>query len=131
MTTLSRQRFLCRDSILCISSNSYVATPIIMSQHSFSASSASWCRDQSFHVTTASLFRLCCNIILYYLHFCRDRGLLPLSLTSCCNFVLDVVTWTFVFGMFCMLRFQYVMSQQHFSVCSMFSCRELVFLVAT
>ena len=62
---LSRQYFV-------HSSNSYVATSIIMSQHNFSAASASWCRDPSFHVVTASLFRLCCNIVLYYLHFCRD-----------------------------------------------------------
>ena len=54
------------------SSNSYVATSIIMSQHSFSAASASWCHDPSFHVMTTSLFKLCCNIVLYYQHFCRD-----------------------------------------------------------
>ena len=63
--------------------------------------------------------------------FCLNRGLLPLSLTSCCNFVLDVATWTFVFGMFFMSRPQYVMSRQHFSVCSIFSYRDLVFLVTT
>ena len=55
------------------SSNSYVATLIIMSQHSFGAASASWCRDPSFHVTTAPLFRLCCNTVLYYFHLCRDQ----------------------------------------------------------
>ena len=81
MKTLSRQYFV-------HSSNSYVATSIIMSQHSFSAASANWCRDPSFHVATTSLFRLCCNTVLYYLHFCRDRGWLPISLTSCCSFVL-------------------------------------------
>ena len=65
MITLSRQYFV-------HSSNSYVATSIIMLQHSFSAASASWCRDLIFHVVTTSLFRLCCNTVLYYLHFCRD-----------------------------------------------------------
>ena len=65
MMTISRH-------ILCIASNSYVTTSIIMSQHNFNAASASWCRDQSFHVTITSLFRLCCNIVLYYLHFCHD-----------------------------------------------------------
>ena len=73
-------------------SNSYVATSIIMPQHSFSAASISWCCDPSFHVAIASLFRLCCNFVLYYLvttqKVCHDRGLLPLSLTSCCSFVL-------------------------------------------
>ena len=54
------------------SSNIYVATSIIMPQHSFSAASASWCRDPSFNVATASLFRLCCNVVLYYLHFYRS-----------------------------------------------------------
>ena len=54
------------------SSISYVVASINMSQHSFSATSASWCRDPSFHVGTASLFRLCCNTVLYYPHFCRD-----------------------------------------------------------
>ena len=62
---LSRQYFV-------HSSNSSVATSITMSQLCFSATSASWCRDPSFYVATASLFRLCCNIVLYYLHFCRD-----------------------------------------------------------
>ena len=90
------------------SSNSYVATSIIMSQHSFSAASASWYRDLSFHVATASLFRLCCNTVLYYLHFCRDRGLLPLSLTSCCNFVL-------------MLRHDFLVLSI-FTVATQFSC---------
>ena len=76
------------------SSNSYVATSIIMSQHSFSAASASGCLDPSFHVAIASLFRSCCNTVLYYLHFFvtqkvyRDRVLLPLSLTSYRNFVM-------------------------------------------
>ena len=65
MITLSRQYFV-------HSSNSYVATSIIMWQHSFSAASASWCRDPSFHVATASLFRLCFNIVMNYLHFYRD-----------------------------------------------------------
>ena len=65
MITLSRQ-------YLVHSSNCYVATSIIMSQHNFSATYASWCHDPSFHVATASLFKLCCNIVLYYLHFCRD-----------------------------------------------------------
>ena len=166
-----------------------------MSHLSFSAAFASWCRDPSFHVATTSLFRLCCNTVLYYLHFycdleslsrqrlaateldfllqpcsnvttwllgvcqiftvvtqiscrnkitlcstysfcrdlvcyvvigllcicvetsvttqkvCRDGILPPLSLFPCCNFIFDVATWTFVLGMFCMLRPQYVMSR--------------------
>ena len=96
------------------SSNSYVATSITMLQHSFSAASASWCRDPSFYVATTSLFRLCCNIVLYYLHFycnpkfCRDRGLLPLSLTSCFSFIL-------------MLRHDFLMLSI-FAVATHFSC---------
>ena len=43
-----------------------------MSQHSFSADSSSGCSDPSFHVATTSLLRSCCNIVLYYHHFCRD-----------------------------------------------------------
>ena len=65
MKTLSQQSFLCCDNIWCIPQT-------IMSQHNFSAASTSWCRDPSFHVATTSLFRLCCNTVLYYLHFCRD-----------------------------------------------------------
>ena len=65
LITLSRQYFV-------HFSNSYVATSIIMSQHSFSAASVSYCCDPGFHVMTTSLFRLCCNIVLYYLHFYRD-----------------------------------------------------------
>ena len=53
------------------SSDSYVTTSIIISQHSFNAASESWCRDPSFHVATASQLRLCCNNVLYYLHFYR------------------------------------------------------------
>ena len=33
----------------------YVATSIPMLEHSFNAASASWCRDQSFHVATVML----------------------------------------------------------------------------
>ena len=93
MITLLQQNFLCRDSILCISSNNYVTTSIIMSQHSFSAASASWCRDPSFHVEATSLFRLCCKIILYYLHFCPDLFSCRdnISVLSCCNNVSHVV----------------------------------------
>ena len=98
MINLSQHSFLCRNSTLCIFSNSYVATSIIMSQRSFSAASASQCREQSFHVATASLSRLCCNTVLYYCHLGRDqkvyrnRVLLPLSLTSFCSFVFYVTT---------------------------------------
>ena len=58
---------------------------------------------------------------------CRDRVLPPLSLFPCCSFIFDVTTWTFVLGMFCTSRPQYVMSLRHFSVCSIFSYRDLVF----
>ena len=63
--TLSRQYFM-------HSSDSYVTTLIIMSQHSFNAASTSWCRYPSSYVATISLFRLCCNTVLYYLYFYRD-----------------------------------------------------------
>ena len=91
MITLSRQYFV-------HSSNSYVATSIIMSQHSFSAASASWCHDPSFHVATASLFTLCCNTVLYYLHFCRDleslsrQRLVATELDSLLQLCYDVAT---------------------------------------
>ena len=62
---------------------------------------------------------------------CRNRVLPPLSLFPCCSFIFYVATWTFVLGMFCMSRPQYVMSRRHFSACSIFSCHDLVFLVAT
>ena len=84
MITLSRQSFFCRDSILCISSNSYVIKSIIMSQHSFMAASSSWCLNQSFHVATVSLFRLCCNTVLYYLHFYRDPES-SIMIEACCH----------------------------------------------
>ena len=54
------------------SSNSYVATSIIMSQHSFSVASSSWCRDPSFLVATTFLFWFCCNTVLYYCHLGGD-----------------------------------------------------------
>ena len=92
MITLSRQYFV-------QSSNCYVATSIIMSQHSFSVAFASWCRDPSFHVATTSLFRLCCNTVLYYLHFCRDlkslsrQRLVATELDFLLQLCSDVVTW--------------------------------------
>ena len=81
------------------SSNSYVATSIIMSQHSFSATSASWCRDPSFHVAITSLFRLCYDIVLYYLHFCHNlqslsrQRLVATELDFLLQLCSDVVTW--------------------------------------
>ena len=81
------------------SSNSYVATSIIMSQHSFSATSASWFRDPSFHVAITSLSRLCCDIVLYYLHFCRDleslsrQRLVSTELDFLLQLCSDVATW--------------------------------------
>ena len=95
------------------SSNMYVATSIFMSQHSFNAASASWCRDQSFHVATVMLicfFKLMwlpcfsCHdsisvlVLVATLSFiivisvttqkvCCDRVLSPLSLFPCCSFI--------------------------------------------
>ena len=91
MITLSRQYFV-------HSSNNYVATSIIMSQHNFSAASASWCHDPSFHVVTTSLFRLCCNTVLYYLYFCHDleslsrQRLIAIELDFLLQLCFDVAT---------------------------------------
>ena len=68
----------------------------------------------SFHVATTSLFRLCCNTVLYYLQFCRDRGLFPLSLTSCCGFVM-------------MLRHDFLVLSI-FAVATQFSCHNKITL---
>ena len=67
-----------------------------------------------FSCRIASLFRLCCNIILYYLHLCRDKGLFPLSLTSCYNFVL-------------MFRHGFLMFSI-FAIATQFSCRDKTLL---
>ena len=95
-----------------------------MSQHSFNAASASWCRNPSFYVVIASLFKLCCNTILYYLHFCHDRGLLPLSLTSCCNLVLMLRHGFLVFV-------KYLLSRHDSSVFSLIVLSRSGFHVAT
>ena len=139
------------------SSNSYVATSIIMSQHSFSAAFVSWCRDSVFLVATMMLsyfFKLVWRpsfsyrdsisvLVLVATLSCiivisiatqkvyRDRVMSPLSLFPLLQLHFFIATWTFVFGMFCMSRPQYVMSRRHFSVCSIFSCCDLAFLVAT
>ena len=110
---LSRQYFV-------HSSNSYVTTLIIMSQHSFSAASASWCHDQSFHVMTASLFRLCCNIVLYYLHFYRD----PESLL---RHRLDATKLDFLLQLVLMLRYDFLVLSI-FAVATQFSCRDKALL---
>ena len=68
----------------------------------------------NFHVATTSLFRLCCNTVLYYLHLCRDRGLFPLSLTSCCSFVM-------------MLRHDFLVLSI-FAVATQFSCHNKITL---
>ena len=105
---LARQYFV-------YSLNSYVATSITMLQHNFSTTSASWCRDPSFHVVTSSLFRLCCNTVLYFMYFCHDpeslsrQRLVLLSLTSCCSLAL-------------MLRHDFLMLSI-FSIAIQFSCR--------
>ena len=90
-----------------------VVTSILMSQHNFSAASASWCRDQSFHVAIVMLicffklmsrpsFSCCDNIFVLVLvatlsciiaisvatqKVCRNRVLSPLSMFPCCNFI--------------------------------------------
>ena len=70
-----------------------------MSQHNFSATSVSWCHDLSFYVATASLFRLCCNTALYYLHFFHDpeslsrHRLVATELDFLSQLRSDVVTW--------------------------------------
>ena len=81
------------------SSNSYATTSIIMSQHSFSASFASLCRNPSFHVATISIFRLCCNTVLFYPHFCRDlkslsqQRLVSTKLDFLLQLHYDIATW--------------------------------------
>ena len=111
---LSRQYFV-------HSSDSYVITSIIMSQHNFSAASASWFHDPSFYVAIASLFRLCYNTYLYYLHFCRNpKSLLQQRLVATeLDFLLqpssDVATW--LLGV-C----------QIFAVVTQFSCRDTTLL---
>ena len=58
------------------SSNMYVAKSIPMSQHSFSAASVSWCRDQSFHVAKAFLLWFLLQHVLYYCHLgCDPKSL--------------------------------------------------------
>ena len=100
------------------SSNMNVATSILMSQHSFNAASASWCRDQSFHVAIVMLIyffilmsrpnfscrdnisvlvlvaTLSCIIFISIAtqKVCRDRVLSPLSLFPCCIFIFYVMT---------------------------------------
>ena len=117
MITLSRQYFV-------HSSNIYVATSIIMSQHSFSAASTSWCRDPSFHVAIASLFRLCCNTVLYYPHFCRDLESLSrqrhvaTELDCLSQLRFDVATWLLGVVNIC-CRDPVFMSRQDSSVSSL------------
>ena len=90
-----------------------VATSILMSQHSFSATSASWCRYPAFHVIIVMLIcffklmsrpsfscrdsisilvlvaTLSCIIVISVTtqKVCRDRVLSPLSMFPCCSFI--------------------------------------------
>ena len=97
---------------------------------SFSAAFVSWCRDPSFHVVTTSLFRLCFNIVLYHLHFCHDKGLLPLSLTSCCSFVLMLRHDFLVLSIFAIAT--WFSCRDKALLCSVYPfCRDLVCYVAT
>ena len=106
------------------SSNSYVATSITMSQHSFSAASTSWCRDPSFHVATRSLFRLCYNTVLYYLRFYRDpeslsrQRLVATELDFLLQPCSDVATWLLGVVNIC-FRNPVFMSRQDSSVFSL------------
>ena len=114
----SRQCFLGRDSDAELLLQIGVATQLFLSRQ---------------HFCYGYVATLYCIIVISIAtqKVCRDRVLPPLSLFPCCSFIFYVATWTFVLGMFCMSRPQYVMSRQHFSACSIFSCRDLIFLVAT
>ena len=67
-----------------------------------------------FSCRIASLFMLCCNTVLYYLHFYCEKGLLPLSLTSCYNSVL-------------IFRHDFL-GFSIFSIATQFSCRDKTLL---
>ena len=60
----------------------YVATSIPMSQHSFSVASASWCRDQSFHV---AIVMLSCffKLVSRPRFSCRDRIYVLVLVATC------------------------------------------------
>ena len=72
--------------------NMYVATSISMSQHNFSAASASWCSDQSFHVATVML--ICFFKLMSRPNFsCRDNiSVLVLVATLSCIIVISIAT---------------------------------------
>ena len=94
-----KQSFFVATIFFVHSSNSYVATSIINLQHIFSAASTSWCCDLSFHVATASLFKLCCNTVLYYLHFYRDpeslsrQRIIAIELVFLLKLCSNIATW--------------------------------------
>ena len=100
------------------SSNMNVTTSILLSQHSFNAASASWCRNESFHVATViliyffklmsrpsfscrdNIFVLVLITTLSYIivisvvtqKVYHDRVLSPLSLFPYCSFIFYVAT---------------------------------------
>ena len=106
------------------SSYSYVATSIIMSQHSFNAASLSWCRDPSFmsrqHLRSGYVATLFCIICISVAtqKVCLDRGLLPLSLTSYCNLVMMLRHGLLVFVKYLLSRPNFL-SRQDYSVFSL------------
>ena len=94
-----------------------------MSQHSFSVASSSWCCDPSFHFAIASLFRLCCNTVLYYLHFCHDLEILSQQrlVATELDFLLQLVL---------MLRHDFLVLLI-FAIATQFSCRDKALLCSS
>ena len=91
---------LCRDNLMCVYWNSYVAISTIVSQHCSCAASSNLCRDS---ISIGSY----CNNVSYIVSIpvttrkvCSDRVLSPLNLISCCSFLLMLRHSLLVLSMF-------------------------------
>ena len=79
---------LCRDNLMCVYWNSYVATSTIVSRHCFCANSSNLCCNPVFMSRQHFYWLLLQQCFLYCQHFYRDRVLSPLNLISYCSFIL-------------------------------------------
>ena len=92
-----------RDSVFLVATVMLSYFFKLVSRPSFS------CRDSSSVLVLVATLSCIIVISVVTQKVYHDKVLPPLSMFPYCNFIFDVATWTFVLGMFCMLRPQYVM----------------------
>ena len=92
LLTLFPARFIvlsisCRDILMCVYLNNYVATLTMVLQQCFCLASSKLCHDPVYMSRQHLCWFLLQQCFLSCQHSCRDKILSPLNLISCCNFI--------------------------------------------